>query len=77
MNSVPSIGNLGYLANGSEIAVTGRPHQRTWEDGKHKRERIKAFADPTALFSSTLPPTTRGRLRRRSRRRRPRRRVRR
>jgi hypothetical protein len=71
VNSVPSIGKLAYLAKSSEIAVTGRPHQRTWEDGKHKRERIKAFADPTALFSSTPPPTTRGRLRRPGRRRRP------
>jgi single-stranded DNA-binding protein len=58
VNSVPSTGNLEYLTNGSEIAITGRPHQRTWEDGKHKRERIKAFADPTALSYSTLPPTT-------------------
>jgi single-stranded DNA-binding protein len=46
VNSVPSIGNLGYLANGSEIAVTGRLHHRAWEDGEHKRERIEVVAGP-------------------------------
>ena len=46
MNSVPSIGNLGYLAKGSENAVTGRLHQCTWEHGENRRERIEVVADP-------------------------------
>jgi single-stranded DNA-binding protein len=77
VNSVPSTGNLGYLAKGSEIAVTGRLHQRTWEDGGHKRERIKVVANPHGVVfldapahdprtttppESTAPP--RGRVRR-------------
>jgi single-stranded DNA-binding protein len=55
VNSVPSIGNLGYLAKGSEIAVTGRLHQRTWEDGGHKRERIEVVADPHGVVFLDAP----------------------
>jgi single-stranded DNA-binding protein len=55
VNSVPSIGNPGYLTNGSEIAITGRPHQRTWEDGDHKRERIEVVADPHGVVFLDAP----------------------
>jgi hypothetical protein len=55
VSSVPSIRNLGYLAKRSEIAVTVRLHQRTPEDGEHKRGRIEVVADPHGVVFVDAP----------------------
>ncbi|MGB0094348.1 MAG: hypothetical protein WBP81_17685 [Solirubrobacteraceae bacterium] len=51
MNSVPSIGNLGYLTKASEIAVTG-PAARESDDHPDAYFRV-----PSGKRKRAAPPT--------------------